>query len=96
MAILYVGYSSNLAQRILNHNADGTKSTTSRRPLKLFSENFICLRKMPGTRKIPENDCRKEAIKLMWRSRFHTLGYAENVAFIFAEEVEELNDVHFF
>lgn len=38
---LYTGYTTNLENRLEDHNAGHTKSTRNRRPLKLvYSENF--------------------------------------------------------
>lgn len=86
-AMLNVGYSSNLENRILNHNAGGTKSTASRRPLKLIFCEFYLFEKYARNReKYLKTTAGKKALKLMLRSTLHTLGYAEKVSFIFANE----------
>jgi putative endonuclease len=88
-AMLYVGYSSNLHNRILNHNSGGTKSTASRRPLKLiFCEFYLFEKDARNREKYLKTTAGKRALKLMLRSTLHTLGYAEKVSFIFAEEDE--------
>ena len=89
-AMLYVGYSSNLANRILNHNSGATKSTSYRRPLKLiFCEFYLFEKDARNREKYFKTTSGKKAIKLMLRSTLHTLGYAEKVAFIFANDDEE-------
>lgn len=89
-AMLYVGFSSNLENRILNHNAGGTKSTAYRRPLKLIFCEFYLFEKDARKREMYfKTTAGKKAIKLMLRSTLHTLGYAEKVSFIFAENGEE-------
>ena len=88
-AMLYVGYSSNLENRLLNHNAGGTKSTASRRPLKLiFCEFYLFEKDARNREKYLKTTAGKKALKLMLRSTLHTLGYAEKVSFIFANEDE--------
>lgn len=36
----YIGYTSNLLERLKNHNSGGTRSTASRRPLELIFCEF--------------------------------------------------------
>lgn len=43
---LYIGFTTNIQNRLLSHNAGGTKSTSSRRPLELIFVSFIYLKKM--------------------------------------------------
>ena len=50
--MLYVGYSSNLAARIINHNSGGTKSTAYRRPLKLIFCEFYLFEKDARNREL--------------------------------------------
>ncbi|MDP2413049.1 GIY-YIG nuclease family protein [Daejeonella sp.] len=89
-AMLYVGYSSNLANRIVNHNAGRTKSTASRRPLKLiFCEFYLFEKDARNREKYLKTTAGKRALKLMLRSTLHSLGYAEKVSFIFANEDED-------
>jgi putative endonuclease len=88
-AMLYVGYSSNLQNRILNHNSGGTKNTASRRPLKLiFCEFYLFEKDARNREKYLKTTAGKRALKLMLRSTLHTLGYAEKVSFIFSKEDE--------
>ncbi|WP_317169027.1 GIY-YIG nuclease family protein [Poritiphilus flavus] len=43
--LLYHGYTTNLHNRIINHNRGGTKSTSRRRPLKLIYCEFFLSKK---------------------------------------------------
>lgn len=51
-AMLYVGFSSNLANRIVNHNAGGTKNTKNRGPLKLIFCEFYLFEKDKKSRNV--------------------------------------------
>jgi putative endonuclease len=89
-AMLYVGYSSNLANRISDHNSGGTKSTASRRPLKLiFCEFYLFEQDARNRERYLKTSAGKKAIKLMLRSTLHSLGYEEKVRFIFTEETAD-------
>jgi putative endonuclease len=91
--MLYIGFSSNLANRIIKHNSGGVKSTAYRRLLKLiFCEFYLFEKDARNREKYFKTTAGKKAIKLMLRSTLHTLGYAEKVAFIFAEENEGTNN----
>lgn len=86
-AMLYVGYSTNLEKRLINHNSGGTKSTSYRRPLKLIFCEFYLFEQDARNREMYfKTTAGKKALKLMLRSSLHTLGYAEKVAFIFEDE----------
>lgn len=85
--VLYIGYSSNLERRILQHNSGNVKSTTYRRPLKLiFCEFYLFEKDARNREQYLKTTAGKRAIKLMLRSTLQTLGYAEKVRFLFAEE----------
>lgn len=87
--MLYVGYTANLQKRIIDHNSGGTKSTAYRRPLKLiFCEFYLFEKDARNRERYLKTTAGKKAIKLMLRSTLHTLGYAEKVSFIFAEDSE--------
>jgi putative endonuclease len=91
-AMLYVGYSTDLASRILKHNSGGTKSIAYRRPLKLiFCEFYLFEKDARNREQYLKTSAGKKAIKLMLRSTLHRLGYAEKVKFIFAEDTECFN-----
>jgi len=85
--MLYIGYSSNLERRLLQHNSGNVKSTAYRRPLKLiFCEFYLFEKDARNREQYFKTTAGKKAIKLMLRSTLQTLGYAEKVALIFAEE----------
>jgi len=85
-SMLYVGYSCNLANRIMKHNTGGVKSTAYRRPLKLIFCEFYLFEEDARKREMYfKTTAGKKALKYMLRSTLHTLGYAEKVAFIFEE-----------
>lgn len=91
--MLYIGYSSNLENRLKSHHYGNVKSTSNRRPLKLIFCEFYLFEKDARNREMYfKTTAGKRAIKLMLRSTLHTLGYAEKVAFIFDEE--QLNDLN--
>jgi putative endonuclease len=88
-AMLYTGFSSNLENRLLKHNSGGVKSTAYRKPLKLIFCEFYLFEKDARKREMYfKTTPGKKALKYMLRSTLHTLGYAEKVAFIFAEGPE--------
>lgn len=87
--MLYVGYSSDLERRIAQHNSGNVKSTSYRRPLKLiFCEFYLFEKDARNREQYFKTTAGKKAIKLMLRSTLHTLGYAEKVSFIFANETD--------
>jgi putative endonuclease len=84
--MLYVGYSSNLENRLLRHNSGGVKSTSDRRPLKLIFCEFYLFEEDARKREMYfKTTAGKKSLKLMLRSTLNTLGYAEKVAFIFED-----------
>ena len=86
-AMLYTGYSSNLNNRIINHNSGGTKSTASRRPLRLiFCEFYLFEKDARKCEQYLKTTAGKKAIKLMLRSTLNTLGYFEKIPFITEKE----------
>ena len=69
---MYIGYTTNLEQRIANHNAGGTISTAKRRPLKLiFCEYYLSKRDAMRREKYFKTTAGKKGLKLMLRE---TLG----------------------
>jgi putative endonuclease len=87
--MLYVGYSSDLERRLMQHNSGNVKSTSYRRPLKLIFCEFYLHEEDARKREMYfKTTAGKKAIKLMLRSTLHSLGYAEKVGFIFSEETE--------
>jgi putative endonuclease len=87
--VLYIGYTSNLERRILQHNSGNVKSTAYRRPLILiFSEFYLFEKDARNREQYLKTTAGKRAIKLMLRSTLQTLGYAEKVSFLSAEETD--------
>ena len=87
--MLYTGFTSNLQRRIDDHNSGKSKSTAPRVPLKLiFCEFYLFEKDARNREQYLKTTAGKKAIKLMLRSSLHTLGYAEKVSFIFAQENE--------
>lgn len=85
--MLYVGYSSNLSNRLIKHNSGGVKSTANRRPLKLIFCEFYLFEEDARKREMYfKTTAGKKALKYMLRSTLFTLGYAEKVSFIFEED----------
>lgn len=86
--MLYVGYTSDLERRLVQHHSGNVKSTSYRRPLKLIFCEFYLFEKDARNREMYfKTTAGKRGLKLMIRSTLHTLGYAEKTSFIFAEEV---------
>ena len=74
--LLYTGFSTNLENRIKNHNDGGTKSTAYRRPLKLiFCEFYLYEEEARKREKYFKITMGKKAIKLMLAGTLTKLGY---------------------
>ncbi|MFZ5553007.1 MAG: GIY-YIG nuclease family protein [Bacteroidota bacterium] len=74
--LLYVGFSTNLEQRIENHNSGGTKSTSCRRPLKLiFCEHYLFEEDARKREFYFKTTAGKKALRLMLGSTLVKLGY---------------------
>lgn len=74
--LLYIGYSSNLAQRVQCHNSGGTKSTSRRGPLKLiFAEYYLFKEDALKRESYFKTNMGKKAIKLMLRESLAKLNY---------------------
>jgi len=73
---LYTGYTSNIEQRILNHNSGGTISTRNRTPLKLiFCEFYLFEQDARKREKYFKTTMGKKAIKLMLANSLLKMGY---------------------
>ena len=74
--LLYIGYTTNIEERIKNHNSGKTKSTAPRRPLELIFCEFYLFeadaRRREGYFKTTAG---KKAIKLMLGGTLINLGY---------------------
>ena len=73
---LYIGYTTNLEKRIINHNQGGTISTSVRRPLELiFCEYYLS--KADATRRESyfKTTAGKKTLKLMLRETYSLKNY---------------------
>ena len=75
--LLYIGYTTDITNRLANHNKGGTKSTSKRRPLRLiFCEMYLSKVDAQRREKYLKTTAGKKALKLMLRSTMAELGYA--------------------
>jgi len=73
---LYVGYTTDIKNRIANHNDGGTTSTKHRRPLKLiFIEYYLFKDDAIYREKYFKSSKGKRALKLMLNFTLTSLGY---------------------
>jgi putative endonuclease len=74
--LLYIGYSSNLPNRVEKHNTGGVLSTASRRPLKLiFCEYYLFEEDARKRETYFKTTMGKKAIKYMLGDTLKKLGY---------------------
>ncbi|NNF85301.1 MAG: GIY-YIG nuclease family protein [Flavobacteriaceae bacterium] len=74
--LLYHGYTTNLENRLINHNAGKTISTSKRRPLRLiFCEFFLSKKDAQRREKYFKTTQGKRMLKLMLRKTFIEIGY---------------------
>jgi len=75
----YIGYTTNLEERIKDHNKGGTKSTSSRRPLELvFCEFYKSELDARRREKYFKTTAGKKTLKLMLRETKEMIGYKRN------------------
>ncbi len=80
-SLLYIGYSSNLANRIEKHSAGGVPSTAPRRPLKLiFCEYYLFEEDARKREAYFKTTMGKKALKLMLAETLKKLGYKGSLA----------------
>jgi putative endonuclease len=74
--LLYTGFTTNLEQRLVHHNAGHTKSTANRRPLQLvFCEFYLFEADARKREDYFKTSMGKKAIKFMLASTLNSLGY---------------------
>lgn len=74
--LLYIGYTSNLTNRIETHNSGGVISTASRRPLQLiFCEHYLFEEDARRRELYFKTTMGKKALKLMLTDTLRKLGY---------------------
>lgn len=79
--LLYTGFTTNLLQRLSDHNNGKSASTSPRRPLLLiFCEHYLFERDARKREMYLKTTAGKKAIKLMLRRTLLQLGYGTKVA----------------
>lgn len=74
--LLYIGYTTNIEERVKNHNLGDTKSTAARRPLDLIFCEFYLFEADARKRELYfKTTAGKKAIKLMLGTTLLKLGY---------------------
>ena len=74
--LLYIGFTTNVEKRLESHNSGGSKSTASRRPLKLiFCESYLFEDDARKREIYFKTTMGKKAIKLMLNNTLIKLGY---------------------
>jgi putative endonuclease len=72
---MYIGYTTNLKQRLSNHNQGKTKSTAKRLPFKLlFCEAYISKKDALRREKYFKTTAGKKTLKLMLRESLKEIG----------------------
>ena len=73
---MYTGFTTNIEERVKNHNEGGTKSTAPRRPLELIFCEFYLFEVDARKREMYlKTTAGKKALKLMLRSTLLKLDY---------------------
>jgi len=85
--LLYIGFTTNMKQRLENHNDGLTKSTAARRPLRLiFCEQYLFEADARKREMYFKTTSGKKAIKLMLNSTLDKLGYKKpSIQFLFGD-----------
>ncbi len=79
--LLYIGYSSNLTERVKKHNSGGVTSTAPRRPLQLiFCEYYLFKEDAMKRESYFKTTMGKKAIKLMLSETLQKLGYKASLS----------------
>ncbi|WP_367180444.1 GIY-YIG nuclease family protein [uncultured Muriicola sp.] len=74
--LLYHGYTTKLEQRLKNHNAGKTKSTSKRRPLRLiFCEYYLSKQDAQRREKYFKTNQGKRMLKLILRNTLRVIQY---------------------
>ena len=74
--LLYIGFTSNLTNRIEKHNSGGVLSTAPRRPLKLIFCEYYMFEEDARKREVYfKTTMGKKALKLMLAETLKKLGY---------------------
>ena len=85
--LLYTGFTTNIEERVKNHNDGKTKSTAARRPLELIFCEFYRFEMDARRREMYfKTTAGKKAVKLMLRETLLKLGYNTTVGVIVDSE----------
>jgi len=84
---LYTGFTTNIEERVKNHNDGKTKSTAPRRPLELIFCEFYLFEADARKREMYfKKTAGKKAVKIMLRETLLKLGYSTTVGVIVNSE----------
>lgn len=85
--LLYIGYTTNIEERVKNHNLGKTKSTAHRRPLELIFCEFYLFEADARRREMYfKTTAGKKAIKLMLGGTLLKFGYNRTAGIIVISE----------
>ena len=85
--LLYTGFTTDIDQRVRNHNEGKTKSTASRRPLDLVFCEFYCFESDARKREMYfKTKAGKKAVKLMLGETLLKLGYKRGLGIVVMNE----------
>ena len=85
--LLYIGYTTNIEERVKNHNDGKTKSTAPRRPLELIFCEFYLFETDARRREMYfKTTAGKKAIKLMLGGTLLKLGYSRTAGIVVVNE----------
>ena len=74
--LLYIGFTTNIENRLKNHHSGGTTSTKHRRPLKLiFTEFYLFEQDARNRESYFKTSAGKRALNLMLRTTLEKLEY---------------------
>lgn len=77
--LLYIGFTTNIENRLSTHNSGGSKSTSYRRPLKLiFCEYYLFEEDALKREKYFKTTAGKKALNLMLKSTLTKLEYKKS------------------
>lgn len=87
--LLYIGYTTNIQERVKNHNEGKVKSTSPRRPLELIFCEFYLFEADARKREMYfKTTAGKKAIKLMLGETLLKLGYRRTTGVVIMSEDE--------
>jgi putative endonuclease len=86
--LLYTGFTTNIEQRVENHNSGRTPSTAPRRPLELIFCDFYIFEADARKREMYfKTNAGKKAVKLMLGETLTKLGYKRATGVVVANDL---------